>query len=530
MAWVYGLRVCLLALLCLGNVAIARAQDEPVFASSATSDENYAPLIDSLEAKYLRSTADLTRYEVTAELEPASADALARIVGRATIAYRNHTGAPLRALYLRLYPNAAEYDAGEMTVSRLQVDDANIRGTLGQDDTLLTIPLPEPVAKDATVEVAFRFKTVIPTDPRNSYGMFKYDTDTNTYALAHWLPLLAGWDAEHGWNTGPISINGDPVFTEAAVFSVELTAPAELVVATSGSLIDQETIGNATKRHIASGPSRDFVIAASPDFEIQERTVGETTVRSYALPDSRPGATLVLEKGAQALETYNDLIGQYPYEELDLVEVDIGNGAGGVEFSGLVYVGSAFYDSDEIGTDRPGFLEFIVVHEVAHQWFYGVVGNNQYQHAFMDESLANYLSIVYYAAAYGADEANRQANLQLRLGYFNVLFDEGDQIIDQPTDDFPSMRAYGEIIYGKGALAFLELRREIGTEAFFGALQHYYEDFAFLVAEPDDLKAAFETASGQNLDAFWRHWFEEPAGEDDFDATDLARLLRELDE
>jgi hypothetical protein len=530
MTWVRVTRIWLAALICFGQLSTAAAQGNPAIASSASSDPTYAPLIDSVETDYLRSTKDLTRYEFDGRFTPATADANARIQGRVEITYRNHTGISLDTIYLRLYPNALEYAEGELKVIRSTVNGESAPGSFSQDDTLYSIPLDAPLDENESARITATFETVIPTDPRQSFGMFKYDTSTNTYLLAHWLPLLAGWDAEYGWNTGPVSINGDPIYTEAAVFNVAIIAPPQLVLVTSGSLIDQEVDDDETLSHLASGPSRDFVMAASPDFEVQSTEVGETTVRSYALPRSQLGATRVLESGASALEIYSDLIGKYPYEELDLVQADVGNGAGGVEFPGLAFIGSDFYDSDELSPGPPGFLDFVVVHEVAHQWFYGVVGNNQYQHAFLDESLANYLSIVYYAAEYGATEANRQANIELRLGYFDLLFDSGDQVVDQPTDAFPTMRAYGRIIYGKGALAFMELRREIGTDAFFAALQQYYEDFAFEIAQPDDLKSAFEAASGQDLDEFWTHWFEEAAGEVDFDATDLARLLREIDD
>jgi aminopeptidase N len=358
--------------------------------------------------------------------------------------------------------------------------------------------------------------------------MFKFDSEANTYSLAHGQPLLAGWDSAAGWNTDPVSQNGDPVYTEAAVFDVEMTAPRDLIFATSGSTIAAGSADDSAV-HYASGPSRDFVMTASPDFVVSERSVGETTVRSYALPGSEVGAQEVLDDGAQALAVYNDLIGQYPYEELDLAQVNIGNGAGGVEFPGLVFIGSVFYEDEYLrDSTGPGLIEFVVVHEVAHQWFYNVVGNNQYLHAFMDEALANYLSVTYYAATYGAEEADHQANLQLRIGYFSLLFQRGDEVVDQPTDDFASMQDYGATIYGKGALAFMALRAEIGTDAFFGALQQYFRDYAFKVAQPEDMRAEFEASSGQNLDAFWKHWFESADGRDDFDATDLARVLRDV--
>jgi aminopeptidase N len=400
---------------------------------------------------------------------------------------------------------------------------------LGQDDTLLTISLNHPLAVDDQITLAFSFVTTIPTDPTQSYGMFKYDTTTNTYALAHWLPLLAGWDVEAGWNTGPISVNGDPVFTEAATFDVRLEAPADLVFATSGSAIDEDTIdGDTSSIHFTSGPSRDFDMSASAAFVVTTATAGETTIRSFALPGSEDEAEVALRTAQQAVESFNSLIGEYPYEELDVMQVEVGNGAGGVEFPGMVFIGADFYDlTSDQAKSVPHLLEFIVAHEVAHQWFYNVIGNDQYMHAFMDEAMANYMTIVYFSDVYDANVANEQANYQLRSGYLDFLFKKGDQVIDQPTDAFPSMGTYGVIIYGKGALAFMELRREIGTDAFFAALQQYFRDFAYKIATPADMRGEFEQASGKDLTEFWTHWFDEADGPDDFDATDLARLLRE---
>jgi hypothetical protein len=512
------------------NSVSGLAQDEISAPSSVSADEAYAPLADSVEADYLATTEDLARYVVSAEMTSASSGTLASISGQMTVTYLNSTGDDLSELYFRLYPNSAEYAEGALQVTDARIDGERAFTTVERSETLLTVDIGRPLGAGELVEASLEFVTTLPTDPLESYGMFKYDTDTNTYAMAHWLPLLAGWDEIYGWNTGPVSENGDPVYTEAAVFEVELTADADLVFVTSGSALERRVEDDLANTTYATGPSRDFVMTASADFLVESRTVGETTVNSWFWPGSEEGGAAAAESGAGSLALFNDLIGDYPYEEFDIVQVDIGNGAGGVEFPGMVYIGSSFYDPGGYAASIPGFLEFVVVHEVLHQWFYNLVGNNQYQHAFLDESLSNYLSTIYFADQYGQEAANEQANLQLRLGYFNMLFQEGDQVVNQPTDDFPTGNDYGVIVYGKGALAFMELRREIGTEAFFAALAQYYEDFAFEVAQPDDLLAAFEEASGQELDDFWDHWFNEAAGLEDFDATDLARVLRELGE
>lgn len=497
---------------------------------AAAASNQLQALTPAAQDLYADVTGELTAYTIDAAMSPFSGADQASITGQVEIDYHNRTGDAVETIYLRLYPNNAEYAEGRMTVDEITIDDEPVISYESEDNTLLTLNLNEPLAVDGRAEIAMVFTSLLPTDPSESYGMFKYDTSADTYNMAHWLPLIAGWDAEDGWNTGPISINGDPVFTEAATFDVTLTAPADLKFATSGSLVDDPTVdGDEQQMHFISGPSRDFDMTASDMFVITTAMAGDTEVRSFALPGFENAAEVVLDTGVKAIETFNDLIGEYPYTELDLVQADIGNGAGGVEFPGMVYVGSNFYSPDSPSVQTvPHILEFITVHEVLHQWFYGVVGNNQYLHAYLDEAMANYLSTVYFAAVYDAETANEQANYELRAGYFDFLFQSGDDIVDQPTDSFRNGGVYGVIVYGKGALAFMELRAEIGTEAFFAGLQDYYRTYAFGIATPDDMQAAFETASDQSLDDFWDHWFRQANGRDDYDATDYARLLREM--
>lgn len=512
--------------------SIAALSGQTAQARQETDDLQSLALIDSVVSTYADTTSDLSAYTVSATFTPYSIADPAAITGDLSIKYHNRTGATQDTLYLRLYPNNAEYADGRMDVSDITIDGETVLSYTSEADTTVSIPLPDPVADGDWVELKLAFTTIIPTDPTQSYGMFKFDTSANTYNLAHWLPLLAGWDEEAGWNTGPISINGDPVFTEAATFDVTLSAPADLIFAGSGSPVgDPEIEGDTQTLHFVSGPSRDFDLAASSSFQVTTAMAGETEVRSFAMPGFETQSAAVLETGVKAIGIYNDLIGTYPYRQLDIVQADIGNGAGGVEFPGMVFIGSSFYSPDSPSVQNiPHILEFIVVHEVAHQWFYGVVGNDQYLHAYLDEALSNYLSVVYFAAAYDAETANEQANYQLRAGYFDFLFNYGDDIVDQPTDAFRTGGAYGVIVYGKGALAFMELRAEIGTDAFFAALQQYFVDYAFAIATPTDMQTAFEEAADASLDEFWTHWFKSADGKDDYDATDYARLLREMSE
>jgi aminopeptidase N len=354
--------------------------------------------------------------------------------------------------------------------------------------------------------------------------MFGYATAQGTFSLAaHWYPILAGYDPVAGWVLSPPSRIGDPVFSNAALYDVGLTAPAGLILATSGREVGTADRSGRVRHRYVTGPARDFTIVGDNDFASLSEEVDGTTLTSYFDPTRPEGGREILREAAQSLALFNDLFGAYPYVELDLVEMPL-RGAAGIEFPQLIYVDDNYYTRS---AGEPGGTASVVAHEVAHQWWYGLVGNNQYAHAFTDEGLTNYVTAVYYEKVYGPERGQQEIDRMLKAPYFALLFGAGDQIVDRPTDEFRD-GTYGVTIYCKAALGFGAIRAEIGDEAFFGALQSYAAEFQFGVATPDDLLTAFNQASGRDLSALWRHWFEAAEGRQDYDWADAMALLREL--
>ena len=521
-----GLLIAAALLIPSGGPAAVRAQAP---GPGDADRELYSPVLAAQQdAVFAETEGTLSRYRIDATFTPVTENSLARIDGAVQLRFVNITPDAMAELYIRLYPNSDEYADGGMTLANVSSGGTALEVELSEADTLATVTLPASLSSGDAIDLSLEFTSTIPTDPAGSYGMYSYDVQSGSYALAHWLPLLAGFDPVNGWELGPPSEFGDPVFTNTSLFDVTITSPAELVFVTTGSEVESAPVGDLLTRRFVSGPTRDFVMAADADFEVESVTVGETVVNSWFNPDAVETGVEVLTAGAQALELFNRLVGAYPYAEMDLVQIDLGNGAGGVEFPQLMFIGGDYYGPSETLTLIPGYLEFVVAHEVAHQWWYGLVGNNQYRHAFIDEGVCNYLTVVYFEEVYGEQAAEQQVNYNLKASYFTRLFNDGDQIVDQPTDDFPSQRAYGSIVYGKSALGFGALHEAIGDDAFFDGLREYVAEFRFGIAGPADLIAAFETASGMDLDELWRHWFEAAEGEQDYDAADLARLLREI--
>ncbi len=485
----------------------------------------YRPVLPAHRDAVAAATTTLSSYQITATLTPT--EGAGTIIGTVDLHYHNITERGQSVLYLRLYPNDERFAEGGLVLGEVRVDGVPVvPGSLlpapplpawaaggtprGADSTVTRIPLPRPVPPGGTTAVTMAFTTTVPVAPSAGPGTFGVYPDTGTWVLADWFPLLAGYDTEAGWELASPAPWADPVFANTARFDVSLTVPATLVLATTGVQVDASAVGDRVRRHYVSGPAREFAVMADDNYATARRRVGDTTVTAFFTPDHAEGGEQILTYAAQVLEVYNELFGPYPYAELDVVAVP---STVGFEFPQLVVIGTEFYDDPAHAGSRVGAVEFLVAHEVAHQWWYSLVGSNPSRHAFLDEGLAEDAATLYFGRQHGAASAEQQVNLGLRLRYATMIFTGGDHIVDQPSAAFPDELTYYTTVYRKAALGFAALRLDIGDAAFFNGLRTYAEGSQFGVATPTDLRTAFERASGRDLGTFWHSWFEAAEGQ-----------------
>jgi aminopeptidase N len=295
---------------------------------------------------------------------------------------------------------------------------------------------------------------------------------------------------------------GDSVFSETALYTVDVTLPADQVLAATGIEIGRQPSGDQVRYQLVSGPMRDFFIVASRDFQVTSQTVDGTLVNAYYLPDYDLAAAEGLSVAASSLGIYNRRFGAYPFSELDVVQTPLQN-ALGVEYPGIVLVGASLYDKP----DDPSF-SVTVAHEVAHQWWYSLVGNDVFAEPWLDEGLATYSSSLYNQEDLG--EGAYQGLVSYWQGRYDTLVNQGkDDVVTQGLSHFESLgdpRIYSGVVYTKAALFFEALRRAVGDQAFFAALQAYYKNYQFRVATRDGLLADFNKASGERLDALYQEW------------------------
>ena len=162
---------------------------------------------------------------------------------------------------------------------------------------------------------------------------------------------------------------------------------------------------------------------------------------------------------------------------------------------------SVFY-----GGDDPACGEWFVAHEVAHQWWYNVVGNNPLAHPWLDEALAQYSAMLYFRRLWPAGAAEAYIRPIVYDRYAAYAARSPNVQLNQPVSAFPDREAYYAVAYARGAMFLEAVHKELGDDAFFAALQEYYRQYAFQIAAPEELKAALRAAGTDSVDRLWAEW------------------------
>ncbi len=400
-------------------------------------------------------------------------------------------------LVFRLYPNLEHYD-GLMEINEVKIDDVLVSPVPLADNTAIQLNLP-PLDNSArpdfvSLDLAFTTHVEKTSALPGSYTLFGWHD--SILSLPGFYPTLAVQQAGE-WIVDTPPLHADVLFNEVGLYQLDLTLPENLIVAASGVVLNIINNPDQTRTwQITGGPLRDMTVMAGPFQAVSQNAAG-ATVTAYYLPGHEAAAQTVLAHATAALRLYSDTYGPYPYTELDVVEAPLN--VRGMEYSGLVLIGTDLYE------DQREFLPFLVAHEVGHQWWYSLIGNNPYQHPWLDEGLTEYGAFDYYGGVFGQLQAER-----LLTGRWQIPFDIAaagglDGTVDQPAAAFDPV-SYELLVYNKAALFFNALREEVGEEMYLKILQTYYAENRYRIASPQIFLATAERVSGQNLNVLAEDW------------------------
>ena len=430
----------------------------------------------------------MTTYSLTVTLAPD----LSRLSGTARIGYTNQTTTTLDAIYLHLFPNL--WRAG-MTVGDVQVAGKPVTPTLQANASILRVPLATPLTPGAATALTITYASpILPGEGAGNYGEFSLDN--GSLALGHSYPSVVAFDT--AWRLERPAEQGDVTFHDAAFYDVALTGPADLVVAATGTTLAETPNGDGTTTwRLVGGPMRDFNVIADASYRVYSDTVGDVTVNSYFMPGAEAGGRKALTWAMDALRLFEEEFGPYPYRELDVAAMP--TIAGGLEYPGLVAIDIRAYPDP----NAEAFFESVVVHEVAHQWWYNVVGNDQINYPWLDEALAQYSTYLYVLDTYGKEDAQGFVDRVTNLRWGGVGYKE--KPIGLPVASYPGAE-YSGLVYGRGPLFFLALRERLGEAKMAEFLRRYYAENSWRIATPDGFRKLAEEVAGEDLGDLFKKW------------------------
>ena len=343
----------------------------------------------------------LPAYSMTIRIDPVSKDKAYTGTLDLTLPYTG--SAPLRELYFRTYPNLFAF-GGNLWVTGARVNGKTVNFGQAAEGSAVHLSLPEPLEPGTRADVWLSFTgNAGRASKPGDYTIFGANEDVLN--LTNFYPILAARRGEE-WALDIPHPRGDVGFHDAALYRVAVTTPPDQTVVATGTEITR-TVGAdgwATTRYVV-GPAREFTMLLSPRFQMAETETFGTRIRSYFRPEDADAGRVALRDAVAAFQVYSDRYGPYPYRDMAIVEAPLT--FHGMEFPGVSLIGSQDYS--QYRQD----LEMLVVHEVAHQWWYNQVGSDQIMNPWLDEGLAEFSMYDYFAARYGEPKARAVARAAL---------------------------------------------------------------------------------------------------------------------
>jgi transcriptional regulator with XRE-family HTH domain len=427
-----------------------------VMGAHVASRQSPAVATPTATATQVPSVRTIPRYVLEASLDYAGHAVLAT----EQVDYVNTTGDILEELVFNVFANHTEdvFLLKSVSVEQPEEDEETPQLEYGLNGTNLRVSLPSPLEAKDEVTLFLEFSIDLPRmNPYLEWSNGSLGYSDRAAAVGNWYPVLVPYKEGQGWSAYPYHVIGDPYVSEVADYEVEIVAPSAVVIVGSG---EEQRVGNRWIYKLAK--ARSFAFAASDQYLTLTQQAGDVNILSYVFPVHQGSGSDAIQAASEALSLFQEMFGPYPYSTYRMAEVDF---AGALEYSGLTFLGDDWY-ADHEGGYRSRTIS-LVVHEAAHQWWYGVVGNDQARQPWLDESLATYSSLLYY----------ERLHPELVEWWWETEVEsyrpQGQ--IDRPIYAFMDGRTYLNAVYRRGALFIRDLRSVMGEDEFFAFLRDYYD-------------------------------------------------------
>ncbi len=523
-------------------VAIAVGTGRTGVPAQASSQPSRTPAVAAVPGAQARSPRN-ANYTITARLDPASRT----LKGDELITWRNVSNTPATSLRFHLYYNAWRNTRSSwIRESQLAGDDDNARrpaedwgwiditsfrviGTAGvpvdltgrlrfiapddgntEDRTLVEVPLDAAVQPGEVVNMQVAWSSRVPRT------FSRTGTIGNFYFVAQWFPKI-GVLEDTGWKAHQFH-SATEFFADFGVYDVRLTVPNGWIVGATGTERGRRDEGDGTTtHHYQAEDVHDFAWTTSPDYiertaAFEHATLPAVTMRLLLQPEHAGQAERHFEATRAALKYYGEWYGPYPYANITVVDPAWQSGAGGMEYPTLFTAGTRW-----IAPRRVTQPESVTVHEAGHQWWYGIVATNEFEHARMDEGLNTFSTARTLEQFFGPQHyAKRYFGSFIPWVFADVTLSratDGNRLAGyranarMDAQSTPTWRYWpgsaSSISYNKTALWLNTLERMLGWNTLQRAMSTYFSRYAFKHPKPDDFFAVVSEAAGRDMTWFF---------------------------
>lgn len=450
--------------------------------------------------------------------------------GQQVIIWKNPGARPVDELYLHTYPNAFasnkttfmqesggrlrqdkahEDSVGWMKLTALktqlgqdlmgrmwyvQPDDGNI-----DDHTLLKISLPEAVNPGDSITLETQFTVKLP------YVFARMGYADDFVMAGQWFPKVAVYEpkgmrgrSEEGWNLHQYHGSSE-FYADFGIYNVKIKVPSDYTVAATGFQLKPAAVDTATRTktyNFYADDVHDFAWSASPDFLYFEepfaaKKVPGVRIKLYLDPRHAELKERYFTAAKKALSRFSEWYGEYPYTTLSIVVPPSGgNGAGGMEYPTLVTAWGA--DNDSPGLE----LERVIVHEIGHQFWYGIVASNEFEEAWLDEGITSYAEDAVMEAEYGI-----KPNSPMEASYIT-----SPESLKRNSWEYRDHRHYADNVYIRAKLVLREIENNVGKTKMRQIMQTYFERWKFKHPTTRDFQTVVEDVTKERWDNFFNQY------------------------
>ena len=452
---------------------------------------------------------NLTYYEINLDLNLQNKS----VKANQTVNYVNNTNCILNTIKFHLYPQFFEEGAttyivpntkvnnaypngmsyAEFNIDRVQVD--GIEKTVVYDcefDSILCVELNSSLMPNEKTNIYIEYSFALPNcNHRFGYG-------ENTINLGNFYPIVCVFE-NNKFNTNGYHSNGDPFYSNMANYCVNISVDKQYIVAGTGKKTYEKIVDGLKKTSFSANVVRHFALVISNKFNVISEKVNNTNIEYYYFNDKNPNKSI--KAGVDAIKTFSKLFGEYPYSTFSIVESDFVYG--GMEYPNLIMISTHIETEDDYMN--------VIIHETAHQWWYGMVGNDEFNFPWLDEALTEFSTLLFYDNNEGYNFNHSQMVNSCKENYslFISVYEDVLGPINtsmRAVNEYSTEPEYTYCIYVKGVLMYESLYQLIGEKDFIKGLRYYLENNKYTNATSIELITAFENACGQSLENFFSSW------------------------